>query len=62
MKLLLLTEIGFSPSDRSPTLVQTKLKITPFIHSVIIHSINPYKVDKPTGYRICHDTNCIRTI
>jgi uncharacterized protein YehS (DUF1456 family) len=32
-----------------------------FIHSFIIHSINPYKADKPIGYRICHDTNCIRT-
>ena len=24
-----------------------------FIHSFIIHSVNPYKVDKPIGYRIC---------
>jgi hypothetical protein len=28
-----------------------------FIHSFIIHSVNPYKVDKPIGYKICHDTN-----
>jgi hypothetical protein len=31
-----------------------------YIHSFIIHSVNPHKVDKPIGYRICHDTNTIR--
>jgi hypothetical protein len=32
-----------------------------FIHSFITHSINPYKGGKPIGYRICYDTNIMRT-
>ena len=30
-----------------------------FIHSFIMHSVNPYKANQPTGYRGCHDTNII---
>jgi hypothetical protein len=25
-----------------------------------MHSVNPYKVDQPIGYRTCHDTNVIQ--
>jgi hypothetical protein len=28
-------------------------------HSFISHSVNPYKVKWPIGYRTCHDTNVI---
>lgn len=31
-----------------------------FIHLFIVHSVNPYKIDKPTEYTICHGTNIIR--
>ena len=27
--------------------------------SFIMHSVNPYKINQPTGYRSCHDTNII---
>ena len=30
-----------------------------FIHLFINHSVNPYKVNQPMGYRACHDTNVI---
>jgi hypothetical protein len=28
-----------------------------FIHSFIMHSVNPYKVKQPMGYRTCHNIN-----
>jgi hypothetical protein len=30
-----------------------------FIHSFILHSVNPYKVRQPKGYRTCHIANAI---
>jgi hypothetical protein len=30
-----------------------------FIHSFIMHSVNPYKVKQPIGYRVCHNANVI---
>jgi hypothetical protein len=36
------------------------LGTTRFIHSFIMHSVNPYKVKiKPIGYGACHDANVI---
>jgi len=31
------------------------------IHSFIMHSVNPYKVNQPIGYRVCHNANVIYT-
>ena len=31
----------------------------PFIHSFIIHSVNPYQVNQTIGYRVCHNANVI---
>jgi hypothetical protein len=28
-----------------------------FIYSFIMHSVNPYKVKQPMGYRTCHNIN-----
>ena len=30
-----------------------------FIHSFIMHSVNPYKVNQPIGYRTCHNTSVL---
>jgi len=30
-----------------------------FIHSFIMHSVNPYKVNQPIGYRPCHNTSVL---
>ena len=27
------------------------------VHSFIMHSVNPYKVNQPIGYRTCHNTS-----
>jgi hypothetical protein len=32
-------------------------KVHSFIHSFIMHSVNPYKVNQPIGYRTCHSVH-----
>jgi hypothetical protein len=48
-----------SPSPPNKILVKIPIFIHSFIHSFIMHSVNPYKVNQPIGYRACHDTNVI---
>ena len=35
------------------------LTFIPSIHSFIMHSVNPYKVNQPIGYRTCHNTSVL---
>jgi len=39
--------------------IKKKTITRPFIHSFIMHSVNPYKVNQTIGYRVCHDANVI---
>jgi len=34
-------------------------KYNSVIHSFIMHSVNPYKVNQRIGYRVCHNANVI---
>jgi hypothetical protein len=36
-----------------------KIKAMLVIHSFIMHSVNPYKVKQPIGYRTCHNTSVL---
>jgi len=39
--------------------LKSQLHNTHSIHSFIMHSVNPYKVNQPIGYRVCHNANVI---
>jgi len=47
-----------SATQKIPCFMETEGSL-PFIHSFIMHSVNPYKVNQPIGCRFCHNTNVI---
>ena len=63
-KILSEAQNGFRKGKSIDTAVQSYIEriqkaLDPAIHSFVMHSVNPYKVNQPIGYRTCHNTSVL---
>jgi hypothetical protein len=66
-KILSEAQNGFRKGKSIDTAVQSYIEkiqkaLDSSIHSFIMHSVNPYKVNQPIGYRTCHNTSVLQSI